>query len=123
MSGTLHIIGILPSEDSQVHIDCQGSPPIEALQKAVGGYVERIRVRFKGKLRDCYVDEDGWGKRLEHNPRVTALCSSEFVRMFGNVLLGPAAIWVPDSPGETRREPDSSQGLAAHTTASSGDKS
>lgn len=71
------------------------------LQAAVGGYIERVRVRFNGRVRDAYVNEDGYAKGLLVNRPATALLAEPFI---GVTLLGSVAIWEPDAKAAKKRE-------------------
>ena len=64
-------------------------PGLELLQREVGGYIEPVKVRWEGRLREAYVDEDGFAKRLSVNPR------SSSIDQWGRELLGPIVIWIP----------------------------
>lgn len=70
-----------------------GQPDLKILQEAVGGYIERVQVRWEGKLRYAYVNEDGHALRLAINAAGTSLLSQ---RLSGSFLVGPVAIWIPD---------------------------
>jgi hypothetical protein len=67
---------------------------LEEMQKHVGGYIERVRVRFEGRVRDAYVNEDGMAEELPVNREGTAMLTEQYR---GNVLLGNVAIWVPEA--------------------------
>lgn len=72
-------------------------PQMEDLQKAIGGgYFERVRVRYDGRMRDAYVDEDGLSKRLPLNTLASEL--------LGASIVGPMAIWIPDQKGKKNDE-------------------
>lgn len=76
-------------------------PRLEILQRAVGlrdeerVTVERIRVRFEGRLRDAYVDEDGFSKKLSRNTQAYI--------MFGVDVVGNVAVWVPGTRTDKER--------------------
>ena len=102
MSGTLYIVHPGAEEISVETYPESGCPKLAKLQKEVGGYVERIRLRFEGRLRDAYVDEDGIMKGLRLNTRATNMTMHT-----GNsfhVIYGPMVIWVP-----TKRKKKSGQ--------------
>jgi hypothetical protein len=63
------------------------------LQAAVGGYIERVRVRFNGRVRDAYVNEDGYSKGLLVNRPAMAILAEPFT---GAVILGNVAVCEPD---------------------------
>lgn len=73
------------------------------LQAAVGGYIERVRVRFNGRVRDAYVNEDGYAKGLLVNRPAMALLAEPFI---GATLLGSVAIWEPDAKATRELDPD-----------------
>lgn len=69
-------------EVTTLAMDPASRPTLEALQAAVGGYIERVpRV-----MREAYVDEDGSLKRLPPNPKGSARVG------FNGLLLGPVVI-------------------------------
>lgn len=73
-------------------------PDLATLQRLVGGYIERIKVRWNGRLRDGYVDEDGISK-FPHRINKEA-CRLAAGAHGGEVkwrLVGPIVIWVPDA--------------------------
>lgn len=63
-------------------------PDLKPLQKAVGGYIERIKVRFEGKVREAYANEDGFSLGLGIN-REAGRISAEFGYQG---IVGPIAI-------------------------------
>lgn len=87
MSG--HIIAIHPDGTK---IDTawprKGPPDLKTLQAQVGGYIEHVKVRYEGKVRTAYVDEEGIIKCLPLNWRAV-----EELRV---VFYGPLVIWIPD---------------------------
>lgn len=64
-------------------------PGLELLHSQVGGYIELVRVRYEGKVRDAYVDEDGLSKGLAPNPHAMAIAANP------HNLVGPIVIWIP----------------------------
>jgi hypothetical protein len=70
MSGTfvkIDVDGTVTKERTEL----KGSAPYDPLSRLVGGFVERVKVRYEGKLRDAYVDEDGFAK-YTYKPNITA---------------------------------------------------
>lgn len=67
---------------------------LKDLQTAVGGSIERVRIRFEGKVRDAYVNEDGIAQGLPPNRAATRLLAPPFHPAV-NQLFGNVAIWVP----------------------------
>ena len=86
MPGQLHIIS---PENHRTIIVIEKEPSLEQLQKAVGGYIEVVKVRFEGKIRDAYVNEEGLLKQLPYNPYASELSVNR------HHLVGNIAIWVP----------------------------
>lgn len=72
----------------------RGPPNWETLKRLVGGYIELVQVRYEGRLRDAYVNEDGLSERLQYNPHATALLGGRFEGT-GTTIVGPLVIWVP----------------------------
>lgn len=65
-------------------------PALEDLQKAVGGLIERVRVRFAGRVRDAFVNEEGLLHSLPFNAPATAL----LVPPPFTGVVGPLVVWV-----------------------------
>jgi len=89
MSG--HFIVIPAGDEPAKVVRCEekGSWPLETAQKLVGGYVELIRVKVDGTIRDALVDEDGISKGKPINQRATKLYK------YSNIV-GTMVIWIPD---------------------------
>lgn len=74
------------STDSRV---CAGKKAtLKELQDAVGGYIELIRVRHEGKVRDAYVNENGRFDGLPHNAQATTMASEfGYGPLVGNAVI------------------------------------
>lgn len=111
MTGKLVIIQPSDSPGStlaEIVWDKSISPDLSVLQKHVGGYIERVRVRWEGKVRDAYVNEDGLSAAMPVNVYGTSILAPPFVPGV-NVLVGNVVIWVPDArKGPKRVAPDGS---------------
>jgi hypothetical protein len=97
MSGTIVIItptGITGEQRSEK----RGQPPLEVLQRAVGGYIELVKVRWRGRVRDAFVNEDGISLQLRVNETACDLTIN------GHIIYGDMAIWVPDPAGQAARK-------------------
>lgn len=95
MSGKL--IRISPEGEVTCHIWAgRGSWPLKMAQDLVGGYVERIRAKYNGRIRDCLVDEDGLSKNLPPNRWASSALG-------WRSLVGPVVIWVPDPRPSRKR--------------------
>lgn len=92
--GTLVII-TPPGGVTQQRVETSSGPSLEVLQAAVGGYIERVKVRYDNRVRDAYVNEDGIEKRLAFNRPGTSLTKGTIFE--GATLVGNVAIWVPDA--------------------------
>lgn len=89
MSGTF--IRIAPNGLTSRHrSEARGSWPLKMAQDLVGGYVERIKVKYEGKMRDALVDGEGMMKRLPINQEARRL------HLWHEPLAGTVVIWVPD---------------------------
>lgn len=91
-SGKLVIIPPSGVRSDQVLTD---KPELHQLQAAVGGYIERVRVRVDGRVRDGFVNEDGIAEGLPVNRPAMDLLAPPFDKRV-NVLLGNLVVWVPD---------------------------
>jgi hypothetical protein len=94
MSGVL--VEIKPDGTETKH-EVKGHIPLQTIWKLVGGYVERIKVRYDGKVRDCYLNENGVAERLIVNPKIRELAKLYYTQ--GGELqqfLGTGVIWVPN---------------------------
>jgi len=56
--------------------------------------VERIKVRWEGKVRDCYVDEEGAIRGRPLNPELRKLAQGYYGQDIQE-FSGPGAIWIP----------------------------
>ena len=95
MPGTLVII----KSDGTVektHIE-EKSPGVEPVQAAVKGYFTVIKVRYKGRTRTAYVNEEGLSMNLDPNPYAFEMVESPGIKVQGMVF-GDMAIWVPGQP-------------------------
>lgn len=70
-----------------------GTPDWQTLKTLVGGYIERVQVRWDTKLRDAYVNENGLSEGCIYNQKATWLTDGQFK---GVEIVGPLVIWVPD---------------------------
>lgn len=72
---------------------------LKDVQAIVNGYIEKIKVRYEGRVRDAYVNEDGISMGLQFNREATEL---HFKYLEGRLLeylpiiVGKMAIWIPD---------------------------
>lgn len=63
--------------------------------------VERVRVRYGGKLRDCWLDEEGWTKPNVANPHVKRLVEDAYPMYRGcQDFAGVGVIYVPGDTSE-----------------------
>jgi hypothetical protein len=76
---------------------------IRLIYLAIGcNTVERIKVRYEGRVRDCYVDEEGWLPPAKRpNPELRKLAEAYYGRPCQD-FAGAGAIWIP-----TPRKPKS----------------
>jgi hypothetical protein len=92
---TGRLIVITPNGTHSVtEIKTAKGPTLKDLQTAVGGYIERVRVRYDGRVRDAYIHEEGLILGLPVNNRATSMLAAEYNTCGG--IRGPLAVWVPD---------------------------
>lgn len=84
----MKLVIISPSGDSK-ELSMMAKPSLRVLQESVGGYIELVKVRWQGKIRDAYVDEDGISKQLAPNLRASDLTVNN------HRIFGPMVIYVP----------------------------
>jgi hypothetical protein len=94
MSGKLVVIHPDESRAEEIHF-IEKKPTLDDLQHHVGGWIERIKVRYEGQIRDGYLDEEGLLKSLPINRRAMEMDTMKLYRG-GMPLVGPLVIWVPD---------------------------
>lgn len=100
MSGTM--LRIDPNAPERtVRWEKSGPPNWETLRDLVGGYIERVRVKYQGRTRDAWVDEDGRMKSLSWNAKGTQLLCGPYV---GTTIVGPMVVWIPDKREQVRHE-------------------
>lgn len=93
MSGTMVVI----KEDGTetLHPWLKSKPPDwETIRDHIGGYIERCKCRYAGKVCDMWCDENGLLVGKEINPKATAL-----IRLYygpaTQVIVGTVMVWVP----------------------------
>lgn len=86
---------IIEPNGNRLNVGYPDKPSLKNLQDAVGGYIERVRVRVDGRVRDGYVNEDGIAQELPVNFPAMQLLAPPFDQRV-NTLLGNLAVWIPD---------------------------
>ena len=56
--------------------------------------VERIKVRYEGRVRDCYLDEEGLLRGKQFNPKIKELAEAYYGQPCQE-FAGAGAIWIP----------------------------
>jgi len=87
MRGTLIRIAV-DGKEKIIELDEPGTS-LQTLQKEVGGYIELVKVRYEGRVRNAFVDEDGLRKRLPHNRFASFLCVNRHIIMGTMVIVVP----------------------------------
>lgn len=72
------------------------SPKLETLQEHVGGYIELVRVRYDGKIRQAYMNDSGLLDGLPPNDKATRY-AREAGYPFDIPLVGTMVIDLPKS--------------------------
>lgn len=86
---------VIHPDGTRVETRMKQKPELETLQQAVGGYIELVRVRFEGRVRDAFVNEEGALTGLPNNREATAMLAHPTLTVTG-YLQGNLAVWVPD---------------------------
>jgi hypothetical protein len=92
MSGKLIVVDVDGTVNPLVWPE-KNRPELRLLQQIVEGYIEPVQVRYEGRVREAYVNEEGIPKGLPHNFLATSMLTE---RYFGNTIFGKMVIWVPD---------------------------
>lgn len=87
------LITIRP-DGTRKEVRLSAKPTLDQLQWEVDGYIERVRVRIEGRVRDAWVNEDGIAENLPINRPAMDLLAAPFNPR--NTLLGNLTVWVPD---------------------------
>lgn len=74
-----HILTTIHADGSKTVSDSPKSPALDALQKAVGGYIETVPLftRYEGRPCAAYCNEDGKVNGLPANKAATALWAAQ----------------------------------------------
>jgi len=86
----MSLLLIIPADENERETRKQTTvePTLPELQTVVGGYVERLYVRYNDQDAHLFVNEDGRALALPLNGRAS--------RMYGCDILGDVALWVGD---------------------------
>jgi len=92
MAGRMVVVDL---DGGQREIRWEGKklPDYKTLGAHVDGWIERVQVRFEGKVRDAYVNEEGIMRAFRPNIPATRMLHE---RYSGTLLHGRMVIWVPD---------------------------
>lgn len=87
---------VISPDGVEKRIDFPGTAPAyELLRMHVGGMIAPLRLRYDGKLRQCYVHEEGLLIGLAQNDAATHLMRETFAYALArpaDVLVGPLVI-------------------------------
>lgn len=94
----LRLAIVLEADGGRKYITLHKKETLEQLQEWVGGYIQRTRVRFEGKMRDLWVNEEGLIKELPFNRQVTALIAETHNKTLGQVfpIVGNCVVIIPN---------------------------
>lgn len=56
--------------------------------------VQPIKVRYEGRVREAWLDEEGFWNQDEQNPKIKRMAEDYYGREC-QVFMGPAVVWVP----------------------------
>lgn len=69
------------------------APAYESLRAAVGGLIQPVKLKYEGRSRSGYVNEEGLLQGLPFNRRATVMWREwSPVATAGQILVGPAVI-------------------------------
>jgi hypothetical protein len=72
------------ADGSIEQVDLDHELSLEEMQRLVGGYIERVQVKYHGKHRDMWVNEEGRLLRLPVNRQASRIADRFIV---GNVFI------------------------------------
>jgi len=88
------IIVVKPSGE-YITLPADNKLDLRLIGLAIGaGVVERVQVRYEGRIRDCWLDEEGLLKGRQLNPEVKRLAEARYGVPCQD-FAGPGAIWIP----------------------------
>jgi hypothetical protein len=93
MSGVYHVL--TPNGEHLLFPSKARTPDYEVLREHVGGYLERIQIKFEGRVRYAYVDEEGLIKGLPTNYQVMRILAGHFAG-YRAPIVGNAVVWIPE---------------------------
>ena len=73
MSDSNMIVVLAKADGTKETIHVEDHPSLEQMNKWVGGHIERVRVRYMGRVCDMIVDEEGLLKGKPTNEFATRL--------------------------------------------------
>lgn len=90
-----NIVVVKPSGEI-VNLPADNKLDLRLIYLAIGANcVERIKVRYEGKVRDCYLDENGWLPPAKRpNPTIKKM-AEDYYKAPCQEFAGSAAIWIP----------------------------
>jgi hypothetical protein len=78
-----------------VHLPADKSLDLRLIYLAIGAStVERIKVRYEGRVRDAYLDEEGFLNGKRPNAEIKKLAEAYYGQPC-QTFVGSAAIWIP----------------------------
>ena len=89
-----NIVVVKPSGE-YITLSADNKLDLRLIGLAIGaGTVERVQVRYEGRIRDCWLDEEGALKGRQLNPEVKRLAEARYGAPCQD-FSGPGAIWIP----------------------------
>ena len=90
---------LLKTDGTEEHIESK-KLDLHKMYDLIGcSIVERVKVRYEGKVRDCYLDEEGLYHQTAPNPAVKKM-AEDYYGAPCQIFMGNAVIWIP---GETEK--------------------
>ena len=90
--GTLVVLKVDGTKEA---LRVPGELKVEQLQKLVGGWVEPVRIKYEGRMRTAFVNENGKLLGLKPNFRATCCFKAANIIPTSDFIVGNMAVWLP----------------------------
>ena len=70
---------LIRADGTEQALTPQKKPDLKQMQTWVGGYIERVKVRYEGHIRTMYVNEEGLLLNLQFNQKASSICKRTIV--------------------------------------------
>jgi hypothetical protein len=94
---------VLKTDGTEEHIESKKLDLHKMYELIPCTTVERIKVRYEGKVRDCYLDEEGLYTQKHANHGVKRLAELYYGAPC-QTFMGNAVIWIPGESDKIKKE-------------------